>query len=128
MHGLERLAITAAAGQQLHDPGATRPVRFDVLRCFFGPHRPGDLTAVPDLVMRCSKRDLAFPLELAADLPVQSLLVAFDAQQEVGSLLRELQKTALCVWSASAWIRTPSRSSSPSSCLSSACSLPWLVA
>jgi hypothetical protein len=39
--------------------------------------------------MRCSKWDLAFPLELATDLSVQNLLVAFDAQQEVGPLLRE---------------------------------------
>jgi len=52
--------------------------------------------------MRCSKRDLALPLKLAADLPLESLLVAFDAQEEVGPLLRELPKNALCVWSASA--------------------------
>jgi len=126
--GFERLAITATAGQQLHDPGAPRPVRLDVLRRLFGPHRPGDLTAVADLVMRCGERDLTLSLELSADLPLESLLVAFDAQEEVGPLLRELPKNALCVWSASAWISTPSRSSSPSSFLSSACSLPWLVA
>ena len=128
MPGLERLAITAAAGQQLNDPVATRPVGFDVLRCLFSPHRPSDLTAVPDLVMRCGKRNLAPPLKLAADLPLQGLLVGFDAQQEDGPLLRELSKKALCVWSASAWISTPSKSNSPRSFLSSACSLPRLVA
>jgi len=99
-----------------------------VLRCLLGPQRPGDLTAVADLVMRCSERDLTLPLELGTDLPLQGLLVAFDAQEEVGPLLRELSKNALCVWSASAWISTPSSSSSPRSFLSSACSLPWLVA
>ena len=52
--------------------------------------------------MRCSKRDLALPLELTADLPLQGLLIGFDAQDEVGPLLRELSKNALCVWSASA--------------------------
>jgi len=58
--------------------------------------------------MRCSKRDLAFPLKLAADLILQGFLVALDAQEEVGPLLRELSKNALCVCSASAWISTPS--------------------
>ena len=128
MPGLERLAATATAGDQLNDPGRPWPVRLDVLRCFLGPQRPGDVTAVTDLVMRCSKRDLALPLELTADLPLQGLLVGFDAQDEVGPLLRELSKNALCVWSASAWISTPSRSSWPSSFLSSACSLHSRVA
>ncbi len=128
MPGLERLALTDATGQQLHDPGATWPVGFDVLRYLLGPHRPGDLAAVADLVMRCSKRDLALPLKLPADLSLQGLLVGFDAQEEVGPLLRELSKNALCVCSASAWISTPPRSNSPRSFLSSACSLPWLVA
>ena len=94
MPGLERLAITAAAGQQLNDPGATRPGGLDVLRCLLGPHRPGDLTAVADLVMRCGERGLTLPLELPADLPLEGLLIAFDAQEEVGPLLRELLKNA----------------------------------
>jgi len=54
--------------------------------------------------MRCSKRDLTLSLELGADLPLQGFLVAFDAQEEVGPLLCELLKNALCVWRASAWI------------------------
>jgi hypothetical protein len=66
---------------------------------------------VADLVMHCSKTNLALPLKLAADLPLQGFLVGFDAQEEVGPLLRELSKNALCVCSASAWISTPSRSS-----------------
>ena len=120
MPGFERLAVTAAAGQQLNDPGATRPVGFDVLRCLLGPQRPGDLAAVADLVMRCSKGDLALPLELGVDLPEEGFLVDLGAQQEAGPLLRELSKNALCVCSTSAWISTPSRSSSPRSFLSSA--------
>jgi hypothetical protein len=126
--GAERFAITSAAGQQLNDPGTAWPIRFDVLRCLFGPQRPGDLAAMANLVMRYSKRDLALPLELGVDLPDEGFLVGLGAQQEVGPLLRELPKNALCVWRASAWISTPSRSSSPKSFLSSACSLPWLVA
>jgi hypothetical protein len=52
----------------------------------------------------------------------QSLL---NAQEEVGPLLGELLKTGFWVWRASAWISTPSRSSSPSSCRSTARS--WFV-
>ncbi len=40
MPGPERLALTAGAGQHLHDPGTTRPIRLDVLRCLFGSHPP----------------------------------------------------------------------------------------
>jgi hypothetical protein len=58
MPGLERLAATAAARDQLNDPGRRWPVRLDVLRCFLGSQRPGDVTAVADLVMRCGERDL----------------------------------------------------------------------
>ena len=76
--------------------------------------------AVADLVIRCHKRDLALSLELAADLAVQRLLVGFNRQEEVGPLLLELPKNGRWVWSASAWINTPSRSSSPSSCRSTA--------
>ena len=128
MPGLERLAVTAAAGDQFNHPGRPWPVHLDVLRCLLGPQRPGDVTAVADLVMRCSKRDLALSLELGIDLPDERFLVGLGAQQEVGPLLRELPKNALCVCSASAWISTPSSSSSPRSFLSSACSLPRLVA
>lgn len=123
MPGLEQLAATAAAGDQLNNPGRPWPVRLDVHRCFLGPQRPRDVTAVPDLVMRCGERDLTLPQQLAVDLPLQDLLIGFDAQDEVGPLLRELSKNALCVWSASAWISTPSRSSAPRSFLSSVCSL-----
>jgi hypothetical protein len=51
-----------------------------------------------DLVNRCHKRDLAFPLELAADLALQCCLVGLDRQEGVGSLLLELPKSGRCVW------------------------------
>jgi hypothetical protein len=38
------------------------------------------------LVIRCGERDLALSLELAVDLAVQRLLVAFDGQEHVGPL------------------------------------------
>ena len=38
--------------------------------------------------IRCCERDLALALELAADLPVQDLLVGFDGQQEVDPVLQ----------------------------------------
>ena len=89
-------------------------------RSFFGPQRPGDVATVADLMIRCQKRDLALSLQLAADLAVKRFLVRLDRQQEVGPLLLELPKNGRWVWSASAWISTPSRSSSPSNCLSTA--------
>ena len=47
---------------------------------------------------------------MLADLAVQGPLVRFYRQEKVGPLLRELPESGLCVWSASAWIKTPSRS------------------
>ena len=60
---------------------------------------------------------------LAPDLPVQSLLIGFDGQQEVGPLLQAPAKNACVVCSASAWIKAPLRSSVLSSSLSAAFSL-----
>ena len=118
--GLEGLAVAAAGGRHLHDPAGADPGLADVFRGLFGPQRPGDVAAMADLVIRCHERDLALSLELAADLAVQRLLVGFDRQEEVGPLLLELPKNGFWVCRASAWISTPSRSSSPSSCLSTA--------
>ena len=118
--GLERLAVTAAGGVHLNDPAGADPGFCDVLRCLFGPQLPGDVTAVAFLVIPCLERDLALPLKLTADLAVEGLLVGFHCQEEVGSLLLELLKNGRCVCRASAWISTPSRSSSPRSCFSTA--------
>ena len=120
MRGLERLAITDPGSDYLGDPAGALPVGLDVLRSFFRPQRPADITAMADLVIGCNERDLALSKQLFGDLPVKRLLVGLDRQEEVGPLLRELPKNACCVWSASAWIRTPSRSSSPSSFWSTA--------
>jgi len=53
-----------------------------------------------DLVMRCSKRNMALPPELGIDLPDEGFLVGLGAEQEFGPLLHELSINALCVWSA----------------------------
>ena len=128
VHGLKRLAVTAAGGADLHDPAGADPGLADVIRCLFCPQAPGDVAAVADLVIRCHKRDPALSLELAADLAAQRLLVGFHCQEEVGPLLLELSKNGFCVWRASAWMRAPSRSSSPSSSRSTARSWLSLVA
>ena len=120
MRGFERLAVPDSGGDHLGDPAGALPVGLDVLRRFFRPQRPADITAMADLVIGCHERDLALSKQLFGDLPVERLLVGLDRQEEVGPLLRELPKNACCVWSASAWIRTPSRSSSPSSFWSTA--------
>jgi len=108
--GLERLTGASAAGRHLHDPAGANPGLGDELRGRFGAQRPGVVTAVADLVIRCHKRDPALSLELALDLAMQRLLVGFDRQQEVGPLLLELPKNGFCVCRASAWISTPPRS------------------
>ena len=80
-----------------------------------------------DLVINCHKRDVALSLELALDLVMQRLLIAFYRQQEVGPLLLELPKMGW-VWRATpsekaaptALMRRPSKSISPSNCRSSA--------
>ena len=74
----KRLAVTGAGGRHLHDPAGAGPGLSNLLRCRFGSQRPGDVAAVADLVIRCHERDLALPLELAADLAVQRLLVGLD--------------------------------------------------
>jgi hypothetical protein len=88
----EGLAVTRADRRDLHDPAGADPDLVDVLGGLLGPQRPGDVAAVADLVICCHKRDPALSLELAADLPVQRLLVGFDRQEEVGPLLLELPK------------------------------------
>jgi hypothetical protein len=117
---LKGLAVATAGGRHLDDPAGTDPGLTDVLRCLLGPQRPGDGAAVADLVIRCHERDVPLALELAEDLAMQRLLVGFHRQQEVGPLLLELSKNGFWVCGASAWISTPSRSSSPRSFLSTA--------
>ena len=81
-----------------------------------------------DLLIHCHKRDVRLSLELALDLAVQRLLIAFYRQQEVGPLFLELPKngrwvcrgTPLEKAAPTAWMRTPSKSISPSNYRSTA--------
>ena len=114
VRGLERLAIADPGGDHLGDPAGAMPIGLDVHRRFFRPQIPGDVTAMADLMIGCDERDVALSKQLIGDLPVERLLVGLNRQEEVGPLLCELPKNACCVWRASAWRRTPSRSSSPS--------------
>ena len=118
--GLKRPALATAGGRHLHDPAGADPGLTDVLLSLFGTQRPGDVATMADLVIHCHKRDLPLSLELRSDLTMQRLLVPLNGQEEVGPLLLELPKNGFWVWSASAWISTPSRSNSPSNCLSTA--------
>ena len=120
MGGVKGFTVAPAGGRDFHDPAGADPGLPDVLRRLFGSQGPGDVATVADLVIRYHERDLALSLELAADLAVQRLLVGFHRQEEVGPLLLELPKNGRWVWSASAWISTPSRSSSPRSWRSTA--------
>lgn len=75
------------------------------------------------LVIACSEWDVAFSLELGADLPVERLLVGFDGQEHVGPLLQAPLKNGRVVCRASARISTPSSSRVFSSYLRAARSL-----
>ena len=75
------------------------------------------------LVIRCSERDVTLPLELAADLAVEGLLVGLDGQKQVGPLGEAPAKNDWVVLSASAWISRPSRSRLLNSSLRAARSL-----
>ena len=90
--GAKRLAVTGAAGRDFHDPAGADPGLSDVLWSLFGAQRPGDVTAVANLVIGCHERDMPLSLELRSDLAVQRLLVGLDRQEEVGPLLLELPK------------------------------------
>jgi hypothetical protein len=103
------LVIAAADGGHFDDPAGADLGLGDVLWCLVGAQRLGECTALADLVIACHKRDLAFSMDLAADLAAEGLLVCLNRQEEVGSLLLELTKKGFWVCSASAWISTPSR-------------------
>ncbi len=126
--GTDGLVLPGALGDYLDDPAAAAPGRADVLWGLFLWHYPRDLATVADFVIRCHERDPASSLQLPADLAVQRLLVGLllrrrlqlDRQQEIGPLLLEELNNGCCVCRASAWIKTPSSSSLPSSCRSTA--------
>ena len=90
---LKGLAVALAGGRHLHEPAGANPGLGDVRRCLFGTQGPDDGAAMDDLVIRCHEEDLALSLELAADLPVQRLLVGLDRQQEVGPCSLSCRKT-----------------------------------
>ncbi len=70
---------------------------------------------VADLVIGCDEGDVKLSNQLIVGLPVEGLPVGPDRQEEVCHLLLELSKNGCCVWNASAWIKTTSKSSSPRS-------------
>ena len=102
MGGMEGLAVSDAGGHHLNNPAGASPVLADVLWCLLCPQPPGHVAAMADLLIRCQKRDLALPLELAANLAVENPLIRFHGQEEVGPLLLELPKNGFWVCRASA--------------------------
>jgi hypothetical protein len=59
VRGHERLAIAGAFGDHFHDPAGAVPIGLDVLRRFFRPQSPEDVTAMADLLIGCDERDVA---------------------------------------------------------------------
>ncbi len=84
-------------GNHLHDPGAARPVRLDVLGSFFCTQRPDGVTTVAFLVILCHKRDVPLAFELADHLATQGALAVFDGQTDVGPLGEAPSKNACVV-------------------------------
>jgi len=75
---LKGLAVAPAAGGHLNDPAGAAPDLLELIWGFFRPQAPSDVTAMPDLLIHCSERDLPFAEQLAGDLPVEGLLIGFD--------------------------------------------------
>jgi hypothetical protein len=113
------LAVSAAVGGHLHNAAGADRGFADVVWRLFGSQRAGDVAAVTDLVIRCHDRGLLFPWGLAGYPAMQRLPVGLGCHEEVGPLL-EVLTNVFWVWSASAWISSPSEPSSPSSFLSTA--------
>ena len=78
VRGFERLAVPDSGGDHLGDPAGALPVGLDVLRRFFRPQRPADVTAMANLMIRCQERDVTLSKELIDDLAVEGLLVGLD--------------------------------------------------
>jgi hypothetical protein len=120
--GVKGFAVTGADGRDFHDPAGADPSHADVLWSLYGAQSPGDVAAMANLVIACHERDAPLSLEPRSDLTVQSFLIRFHRREEVGPLLLELPKKGFWVCRASAWMSTPSRSSSPRRCCSTASS------
>ncbi len=95
--GMEGLAVAGANSDHLRDPAGAVPVRLDVLWCFIWTQGPGDVTALANLMIHCSKSDMPLPEQLVGDLVVDAALIRVHGQQEVGPMLRKLLKDGLCV-------------------------------
>jgi hypothetical protein len=61
-------AVMGAAGRDFHDPAGADPAFTDGHRSPFSAQRPGDVTAVANLVICCQKGDMPLSLEMAMDL------------------------------------------------------------
>ena len=81
----ERLAIKVPGSDHLGDPAGAMPVGLDVLRSFFRPQRPADVTAMADLMIDCHERDLALSKPLLGDLPVERRWLALTVRRKSAS-------------------------------------------
>ena len=122
MQVIKRLAITPAAAHQLDDPAGASPSLSDGACGIAGSESPAHLAAMAVVGIADHHRELPMAAELGDDLLMQTALVLFDRQEQVGALLGGELKNAGEVCSASAWINTPSSSSVLRSAFNAACS------
>ena len=108
MEVVKRLAVTPAGAHQLDDPAGTCPALPNGGGGIAGTESPAHLPAMAGLEIADHNRKVPVSAELGDDLLMQTALVLFDRQQQVGALLGGELKNAGEVWSASAWISRPS--------------------
>ena len=91
---LVELAVAAAGGRYLDDPAGADPGMNDMFWGLLSAQRPGDVTAVADLMIHCEERGVPLTMKMVLDLAVKCLLIGFDGQEEVSALLLVLRLLA----------------------------------
>jgi hypothetical protein len=122
MQVIKRLAVSPAGAHQLDDPAGTSPALANGLTGIAGTQSPSHIATMAGIAIADRHRKVPVSAELGDDLLMQTALVLFDRQEQVGALLGGELKNAGEVCSASAWINTPSSSSVLSNAFNAACS------
>ena len=119
---MKRLVVSPSGAHQLNDPAGTSPALANGLTGIAGTQSPSHIATMAGIEIADYNREVPVSAELGDDLLMQTTLVLFDRQEQVGALLGGELKKAGEVCSASAWINTPSSSSVLRSAFNAACS------
>jgi len=122
------LPLASALAAHGKERGAARPLLHHPLRCWHRQQRPGDVTAVDELMPAGPPRHAAAVDEPDPDELKPRAATEYDSDQEVGAALGEVEEKGRLACSASACTRTPSSTTACSSCRRAWVSLPASVA